>query len=413
MNILILALGSRGDVQPYVALGGALVAAGHRVTLAAPKGYDAMIEAAGIAPAPLPVDFQTLLQQPELQAAMTSLTGWFKAYRWASEIMADQLSEMWRVGLALSPDLILYHYKGAMGPYLGRRLGVPAVPVPLQPGFAPTGEYPQFLLGRRSHGALYNRATHRVVLAAMQMGTNLMVRRWCKASGTDIGSKMDIRLGYHPSGDPIRIHAFSPTLVPRPADWPAQDHQPGYFFTDPAPFDPPADLAAFLKAGPPPLYAGFGSMPGLDHARTTQALLGALAATGQRAVLATGWGGISGVETGANIHVLGALPHSWLFPQVSAVIHHGGSGTTHEGLRWGRPSILCPLFADQPFFGARVAGLGAGPAPIRQKHLTADGLARAIETALTPGVARRAGELGEQIRTEDAKTATLKLIESF
>lgn len=411
MNILIIAVGSRGDVQPYVALGHALVAAGHSVTLSAPQGFDAMITEAGITPAALPVDFQELLQQPEMQAAFNSLSGRLKAFRWANEIMNNQLSEMWRIGQEVAPDLILYHFKGAMGPYLGRKLGVPAFPVPLQPGFAPTREHPQFLIAKRSLGGVGNMMSHRLIQTVMRMGTNMMVKRWIKATGTEVGAPMDLSLGYHPKGQALRIHAYSPTIVPRPSDWRPENIQPGYFFTEPVDYVPSPDLAQFLADGPPPLYAGFGSMPGLDHDRTTRALLGALERTGQRAVLATGWGGIGGVETGGRVHVLDAVPHSWLFPRVSAVIHHGGSGTTHEGLRWGRPSIVCPLFADQPFFGARVADLGAGPEPIRQKKLTAERLATGIETALAPETANRAEALGTKIRSERGIQTTLELIE--
>ena len=299
-----------------------------------------------------------------------------------------------------------------MGPYLGRKLGVPALPVALQPGFAATGEYPMFLMGSKDRGPALNRATHRIIHATMRMGTNVMMKRWIKATGAEIGPLMEVRLGYAPAGAPTRLHAFSPTLVPRPADWGAGDVQTGYFFEDPdADYLPDPALAAFLEAGPPPIYAGFGSMPGLDHERMTRALRGALEKTGQRAVLATGWGGIEGFETGENIHVLDAVPHTWLFPRVSAVIHHGGSGTTHEGLRWGKPSVVCPLFADQPFFGARVAALGAGPDPIRQKRLTADNLAAAIDVALKPETAKRADALGGAIRTETGIADTMALIE--
>ncbi|MEC7762732.1 MAG: glycosyltransferase [Pseudomonadota bacterium] len=412
MKLLIIAVGSRGDVQPFVAFGRAARAAGHEVVLSAPQGFDGMIEAAGLTAAALAVDFQDLLQKPEMQAAFNSLTGRLKAFRWANEIMNDQLSEIWRIGLDVAPDLILYHFKGAMGPYLGRRLGVPAVPVALQPGFAATGEYPMFLMGSKDRGALLNRMTHRIIHATMRMGTNVMVKRWIKATGADVGPLMEVREGYSPTGTPTRLHAFSPALVPRPKDWEPRDVQPGYFFEAPdEAYAPDPALAAFLADGPKPIYAGFGSMPGLDHARTTTALRGALEKTGQRAVLATGWGGIEGFETGENIHVLDAVPHMWLFPRVSAVIHHGGSGTTHEGLRWGRPSVVCPLFADQPFFGARVAALGAGPAPIRQKHLTAENLAAAIDVALRPETAERAGALGVRIWAETGMAETLALIE--
>ena len=154
-------------------------------------------------------------------------------------------------------------------------------------------------------------------------------------------------------------------------------------------------------------------MPGTDHQRINDALLGALEKAGQRAVVATGWGGIGGLKDNERIHVLEAIPHSWLFSRVAAVVHHGGSGTMHEGLRWGKPSIICPMFADQPFFGQRVHDLGAGPAPIPQKKITAGRLAASIEMALSPAVNVAAQSLGEKMVKEDGAAAIAKMLNFF
>lgn len=411
MKILLLAIGSRGDVQPFVALGRALRQRGHTVALAAPTGFAAMAGNAGLAFHPLPVDFQSLLESPVIQAAMKGFVGKLKAYRWANDIMNDQLTEIWKIGLDVAPDLILNHFKGALAPQLARRLGGISIPVMLQPGFMPTHDYPQFLIASRTLGRTGNIASHRLINALTRIGTKLLVKRWSRATGIDIGPAMDPTQGYHPDGLAPRLHAYSPTLVPRPDEWPPSEIESGYLFTDPEDWSPPSDLSAFLDAGDAPIYAGFGSMPGIDHARVSDAFTGALARTGLRAVVATGWGGLADVA-GDNVHVLKAAPHSWLFPRVAAVVHHGGSGTTHEGLRWGRPSIICPLFGDQPFFGARVHALGAGPAPIRQKHLTVDNLARALDMAMTERNRRRAKEIGARLGAEDGIGKAVDLVES-
>jgi len=140
MKVLIFAIGSRGDVQPFLALAKGLEARGHTVTLSAPKSFTGIIEAAGLTAAPLPVDFQALMEQPEIKAAMKSFTGKLKAYRWASDIMNDQMSAMWRIGMDLAPDVILHHFKGQLSSHIARKFGVPSVPVMLQPGFTPTRE---------------------------------------------------------------------------------------------------------------------------------------------------------------------------------------------------------------------------------------------------------------------------------
>lgn len=413
MKIFLIAIGSRGDVQPFAVLGTRLKAAGHDVHIATAQGFAGMIAEAGVTYHPLPMDFQDLLKEPEMQKAITTFSGKIKAYRWASDLMNDQLTAMWQIGLDVSPDLILYHFKGAMGPYLGRKLGVPAYPVMLQPGFAPTRDYPQFLLASRSLGGFGNVATHRLIGTVVRLGTNMMIKRWIKATKTDVGPLLDVQQGYAPAGPAKRIHAYSPHVVPLGADMASTEVQTGYAFAKPEPFTPSPELAGFLEDGPPPVYVGFGSMPGVNHECVTTALLGALDRTGLRAVVATGWGGMGDLSPGANVHVLDSVPHTWLFPKVAAVVHHGGSGTTHEGLRWGRPSVICPLFADQPFFGQRVADLGAGPAPIAQKRLTADKLATALEQALTSSIAAKAKTIGQAMQSEDGAGAIVDLVENL
>ena len=413
MRILLIAIGTRGDVQPFVVIGARLQAAGHEVHIAAARGFSPMIAESGLTHHPLPLDFQELLQEPEMKSVLTSLSGKIKAYRWAGDIMNDQLTAMWQCGLDVAPDLILYHFKGAMAPYLGRHLGIPAWPVMLQPGFTATSYYPQFLVASRSLGGIGNLLSHKVIGALMGFGTKLMIKRWIKKSGTDIGSYLNIQAGYAPDGPALRLHAYSPLITPLAPDMPETERQVGYAFLEPDGFTPPSALQSFLSEGAKPIYVGFGSMPGINHQRVNHALLGALERTGVRAVIATGWGGFSDLSPGPNIHVLDSVPHIWLFPRVAAVVHHGGSGTTHEGLRWGRPSVICPLFADQPFFGHRVADLGVGPPPIPQKRLTADKLASALELALSEKIVANARTIGNAMKGEDGAGEIVKLIAKF
>jgi sterol 3beta-glucosyltransferase len=398
MKILLQTLGSRGDVQPFIALGSELQRRGHDVAVSASAEFAPMIEAAGLRANCLSISYEALINTPQMKAAMGGFAGRMRAYRDMQEMMRRQTQEMWEVGLAERADLILYHPKGFLSPYLARETGAKAVPVFLQPGFAVTGAYPNFLLGTRDMGPALNRLSHRFLLGATRWGTGLLAKSWAKKGGVDLGARLDPLAGY--GADGLRLHGFSPTLFPPPADWTTGNRTTGYFFADPAPFDPPAELSAFLDAGPPPIYAGFGSMPGMDPERQTRAVVEALKATGQRGIIATGWGGLSGDGAGPNILVLKSAPHPWLFPRVRAAIHHGGSGTTHESLRWGKPTIICPLMGDQPFFGEMVARIGAGPKPIPQKRLSGPGLADAIKAALDPKVEARADEIGRSIRAE-------------
>lgn len=411
MKILLIAIGTRGDIQPFIVTGSRLKADGHDVHIATAESFSPMIEAQGLIHHPLPMDFQELLQEPEMQAAITTFSGKLKAYRWASNIMNDQLTSMWKIGLDVAPELILYHFKGVMGPYLGRRLGIPAWPVMLQPGFAPTGAYPQFLIAKRSLGRIGNLLSHKLIGAATHLGTNMMIRRWVKATRTDIGALLNVQAGFAPNGPAPRLHAYSRHIVPLGQDMPDTEQQVGYAFAEPGAFKPPAELEAFLSTGDRPIYVGFGSMPGVNQTKVNAALLGALDRTGLRAVVATGWGGVGALSGHKNLYVLEAVPHTWLFPRVAAVVHHGGSGTTHEGLRWGRASVICPVFADQPFFGQRIADLGAAPPPIAQKRLTAEGLSHALEQALSEKMTARAEAFAPLMRNENGAQTIAELIE--
>jgi UDP:flavonoid glycosyltransferase YjiC (YdhE family) len=211
------------------------------------------------------------------------------------------------------------------------------------------------------------------------------------------------------------LYGYSPAVIPKPSDWNGQAHVTGYWFLDPVDdWTPPADLGEFLQAGAPPIFIGFGSMSTSNPAATTQLIVQALARTPQRAVLLSGWGGLHASDLPDTIYLLESAPFAWLFPRMAAVVHHGGAGTTSAGLRAGVPSIVIPFFADQPFWGRRVADLGVGPAPIPFKQLTPDRLARAIESAVTDqAMQQRATELGSTIRAEDGIAQAVRVIEQL
>ncbi|HIC80237.1 MAG TPA: glycosyltransferase, partial [Kiloniellaceae bacterium] len=366
MRILILTLGSRGDVQPYAALGGALKARGHDVTLATGQGFEGMIEAQGLVAAPLTDDVRRMIQTPEMQKALRTFSGKVQAWRASKGMFRRQLDEMWAIARQVQPDLIAYHHpKGLAAQSIAEALGIIAIPTALIPAYIPTSAFPSPGLPLGDLGHFGNRMSHRAVVGLMSRLLAGQIGAWRRNSlGLTTRPPRDLFAGHHPERRPVlRLHGFSRHLVPLPADWGAAEEITGYWFSDPpADWQPPEDLARFLETGPPPVYVGFGSMPAEDAEHLTRTVLEALKMAGRRAVLATGWGGLAaGIAddlTAAEVHVLETAPHAWLFPRCSAVVHHGGAGTTHEGLRWGRPSILCPVFGDQPFWGRRVLQAG-------------------------------------------------------
>jgi UDP:flavonoid glycosyltransferase YjiC (YdhE family) len=256
-----------------------------------------------------------------------------------------------------------------------------------------------------------NRASHQLVVRFGDLSFRSILRRW----------RAEV-LGLPPAaswlslkGRPVeKLYPYSPAIVPVPDDWGADSHVTGSWFLDEAAdFRPPDALSAFLAAGPPPVYVGFGSLPADDARQRTALVIAALQQAEQRGVLATGWGGLAGTDLPHGFYQIEQAPHDCLFPRMAAVVHHGGAGTTAAGLRAGRPSVICPVFGDQPFWGRRVHMLGAGPRPIPRRKLTVAGLAAAVTQAVSDAQMRqRAAALGQAISAERGLENAMDLIET-
>ncbi|HMQ33614.1 MAG TPA: glycosyltransferase [Chloroflexaceae bacterium] len=409
MKTLILTVGSRGDVQPYVALGAGLRAAGHSVTLATMEAFAPLAAERGLGFAPVRGEFLELIQTPEGKAALAGKGNPLALLRQVQPMLRQVLDDA--TAAAEGAELIVYHPKAMGGHSLAEKLGIPgilALPLPLM---SPTAAFPSPILPVASLGPALNRMSHSVMVRLSTASVRGLVNRWRRETLGLPPARDELTL----RGRPVpRLYGYSPAVVPTPADWGAHSVATGYWFLDPLrPWQPPAALAAFLEAGPPPVYVGFGSMAARDAARTTRTVVEALERAGQRGVLATGYGGLAAAELPASVHMLDQAPHDWLFPRMAAVVHHGGAGTTGAGLRAGVPTVICPFFGDQPFWGRRVAELGAGPRPIPQRRLTAEALAGAIAAAVgDPAMRARAAALGETIRAEDGVARAVALIEA-
>lgn len=198
-------------------------------------------------------------------------------------------------------------------------------------------------------------------------------------------------------------YCWSPGLVPKPADWGPEIDIAGFVFLELASsFKPPESLAKFLEASEPPVYIGFGSIVVDDPDKFTALIFEAVKKAGVRALVSKGWGGLGDENnTPENIYMLENTPHDWLFPRVSAVVHHGGAGTTAIGLKCGKPTLIVPFFGDQPFWGAMVAKAGAGAhEALPYKHITADKLAEGIMQCLSPEAKENAEKIAKGIAAE-------------
>jgi sterol 3beta-glucosyltransferase len=261
-------------------------------------------------------------------------------------------------------------------------------------------------------GPEYRRLTYQLIKRILLMMSK-RVSKWRIQNGLDPRSPgLRMRL---PDGRPIpALHGFSRHIIPRPEDWPETAIVTGYWFLNQAEYwNPPPYLTEFLSKGEPPVYFGFGSIFGRNPKAVTRIILEAVRRTGVRAILASGWGGLEPADSAQSESVMfiESAPHRWLFPKVTAVVHHGGCGTTAAGLLAGKPSIICPFFGDQPFWGRHVERLGAGPSPISQSKLTVERLCRAIDIAVNDSTMREnAAALGSRLSSEDGTSHALAFI---
>jgi sterol 3beta-glucosyltransferase len=408
MNVLILTLGSCGDVQPYVALGVGLQRAGHRVTLATVEPFAQFVTDHGLHFAPLTGKFLDLLQTNAGKAAVAGKGNPLKLMREVQPMLRQILNDAWQA--AGASDVVIFHPKAMAGYSIAEKLGIPAILALPAPLYSATAAFPNPIVPFANLGKTLNRASHKLTIWLAALSTHGIINRWRKETLglPPLRNKLEL------NGRPLlRLYPYSPAVISTPPDWDETSIATGYWFLErDEQWQPAPALQAFLQAGPPPVYVGFGSMPSQDAAAKMQVILAALAQSGARGIVATGWGGLAAAETPDTVYLLESAPHDWLFPQMAAVVHHGGAGTTAAGLRAGMPAIICPFFGDQPFWGRRVAALGVGPAPIPQRRLTAKRLAAALESTLQDTAMQlRAQQLGELIRREDGVGRAVALIE--
>jgi sterol 3beta-glucosyltransferase len=414
MRAAIIAAGSRGDVQPYVALGKGLKEAGHAVRVLASGDFESLITTHGLEFYDLGSNMATVAQGMEGLLEQGNFIKILSSMGPTAQRLVGQAAVS---GLAAcqGADLIMGGLGGLfVGVALSEKLGIPFVPAYLYP-FTPTREFASVLspLPQTQLPSWANSLSHRLTQQMM----------WQTFRAADTKARRQV-LQISPASfwGPFAalqrdrqtiLYGYSQHVIPFPKDWDDSKHVTGYWFLQPsAEWEPPADLLGFLQTGPPPVYIGFGSMVNRKPEEVADLVLRALARSGQRGVLSAGWGGLKERELPETVFMIDSMPHSWLFPRMAAVVHHGGVGTTAAGLWAGVPAVVTPFFGDQPFWGQRVYELGVGPRPIPRQRLTVDRLAEAIHCAVSDAAIReRAARLGECIRAENGIARAVAVLE--
>uniref|UniRef100_A0A0D9VME8 sterol 3beta-glucosyltransferase n=2 Tax=Leersia perrieri TaxID=77586 RepID=A0A0D9VME8_9ORYZ len=409
MQIVILIVGTRGDVQPFVAIGKCLQDYGHRVRLATHANFKEFVLTAGL-------EFYPLGGDPKILAEyMVKNKGFLPSGPSEIPIQRKQIKEIIfsllpackepdpDTGIPFKVDAII-----ANPPAYGHTHVAEALKVPIHIFFTmpwtPTSEFPH-PLSRVKQAAGY-RLSYQIVDSMIWLGIRDMINEFRKKklklrpvtylSGAQ-GSGNDIPHGY----------IWSPHLVPKPKDWGPKIDVVGFCFLDLASnYVPPEPLVKWLEAGDRPIYVGFGS---LDPAKMTEIIVDALEATGQRGIINKGWGGLGTLaEPKDSIYLLDNCPHDWLFLQCKAVVHHGGAGTTAAGLKAACPTTIVPFFGDQPFWGDRVHARGVGPPPIPVDQFSLQKLVDAINFMMKPEVKERAVELAKAMESEDGVSGAVR-----
>lgn len=412
MKLVIVSVGTRGDVQPYIAVARALMARGHEVTFAVSDEHAPLLRTYGVAHRPMRGSVRALLETDLGRAWLASADSPRKYARYGNELFLPMQRALCEDADAAveGADGVVFYAMAMHAMHAAERRKLPMVAVAPWP-IAPSREVPPVLAPflSRAPGFVKSAASHwsaRVAFAGFN-GVHLDYRR---SVGLPSWRAKDTLHAVLDAGIPT-VHLFSEAVIRRPADWAPQHAVAGYAFAPRRAYEPPRALADFLASGPAPVYIGFGSMTGFEPEKLATLTTSAARLAGVRAVVATGWAGLA-LTSSDDVYALDELPHEWLFPRVAAVVHHGGAGTFAEGLRAGRPTVISAFFADQPFWGHLNERLGTGPRALRRSSLTAEKLASAIRLALDGPHRTAAESLGERLRSEDGAARAAELIEA-
>jgi len=399
MYILIPTIGSRGDVQPFIALAQGLERAGHTVTLMSHPVMRSLVESHRVRFAPMGPDIDIGHRAAAIRdRSRNLLVGLLRVMRFAFEMLEQSHQDI--LAGCRTADLVVVPATSAAGRNEADQLDLPNVSVTFMPWSLPVAD------PRRT-------PFKRLAFAAIGRVISLITTRPL--------NRIRRRQGLPPVGPEgftsklLNLVPVSPLVYAPDPHWEPRHRVVGYWFVqEPDRWQPPAGLLAFLENGEPPLLVSLGAMSlgGGRALETARLFVDAIRQTGLRAIV-QGWDeALPQLALPPTIYAARPLPHNWLLPRTAGIVHHGGFGTTGAGLCAGIPSLVIPHIADQFFWGQRVHQLGAGPPPIHRVKLDAAGLAAALQD-LTHNRALHsvASLLGEQIRAENGVDDTVRLIE--
>ena len=408
MKITILTAGTRGDVQPFIALGLELKKLGSEVTVVSSVTFENLVKSYGLEYRMTRGDISKIMQSGELDKAANAdnpikALSILRDKKFMSRLI-DVQEDFYNA--CDDAEVIIYHPGAAIGHMIAKEKGIVSIlgsPFPL----IETNEYPSILFYQKRIPKILNRLTHKFFKQGFWMATKKPIELFYK----DRLSKLVLLENSLKSKD-LKLISCSQNIfkTPQPA------FASGYWFLDESDgYIPEASLTEFLSKGDKPIYIGFGSIGNGQFAEEkTKIIISAIQKTNSRAVIATGFGGLSEItDLPENIYILKEAPHAWLFPKMSMAIHHGGAGTTAEGFRAGIPMIIVPHGNDQFAWGKRVFELGVGANPINIKKLSVEKLVNAIEYARSKNITENVKQLSRIIQNENGAKKTAKFVMDY
>lgn len=397
--ITIICSGSRGDFQPYISIARELKKQGKEVRITAGASQEDFVKNYGIDVFPISIDVSNANVDPKLLEDAGSSDNPLKmllTFNKMKHLGHEILKETFKA--CSGSELIIYHPGCAVGYFAAEELGIPSVlasPFPIHKN----DDYLSVVMYGKSKNTKFKRAlSYKLIYKMLWMTSSLSIKKLWKEQYGKLPKNYGCTFDLHNNPKNPAVISCSNHIFNRPNSLNENIQQSGYFFLDEDEYTPSNELQDFLNSGEKPIYIGFGSMlKESEKAHYAQMAVKALQKANKRGVL-YGFGEIEDLPS--NIIVVKTTPHSWLFPKMSAVCHHGGAGTSAEGFRAGIPSIIVPFSNDQFAWAYRSFDLGIGVKPIHKKDLNEDNLVKAIKSVFDKEIIENSKQIGVKIKSE-------------
>ncbi len=419
MRISIVTSGSRGDIQPYIALGKGLKASGHEVKIVTNENFEDFVKSHGLDFYPITVDLRDILES-EVGMKLLESGYSYKFIKMFSSLMSEHIEILFHQLLDSLEDteFIIFSAVTFIAYHIAKKKGVKCIAAYLQP-VTPTNEFQSIMFPDKLNLLpFYNKLSHYVFQQAIWQTirttiNKLMIEKLESEKIPFLGDFNKLYTLNQVKKEQLNIvYGYSPYIIPKPLDWSHNIDVTGYWFLNSDKNEKLSpELENFLDTDKKVVYIGFGSMRNRDTNETARVVLNVIKRLDVKAIIMTGWGGFKDLPSDENISVVESVPHDLIFPRMSAVVHHCGAGTTSAGLKAGVPTVPIPFFADQPFWATKLYRLNVASKPIDRKDMNETNLYEALKTTLTDeSISKKASYIGKIIRAEDGVKRAVDII---